>query len=63
MRVVVRSMLLIASVVLISTNACAADLPLRIKPVVQRTAPTGSPEARLKQRFERFLQFLRERGL
>jgi hypothetical protein len=55
--------MLIASAMLISTNACAADLPLRIKPVVQRTEPTESPEARLKQRFERFLQFLRERGL
>jgi hypothetical protein len=62
MRAVVPLMMLMASVVLISTSACAADLRLHIKSAVQRPAPTESPEAWLKERYERFKQFLRERG-
>jgi hypothetical protein len=58
MRAAVLSMLLIGTVVLIATNARAADLALRMKPAVQ--APV-SPEAQRRQLFEEFLQFLRER--
>ena len=49
---------LLATAVLISNEACAADLPLRIKP-----APTRETVPELhRQLFERFLQFLREKG-
>jgi hypothetical protein len=59
MRVAVLSLLLIGAG-MISTNARAADLPVPMKPSVQREPL--SPEAQRKQLFEEFLQFLKERG-
>jgi len=59
MRVAVLSLLLIGAG-MISTNAWAADLPVPMKPAVQREPL--SPEAQRKQLFEEFLQFLREKG-
>jgi hypothetical protein len=52
---------LVAGATLISSNACAADLPVRVKPVAQPGAPP-TWEGR-KQLFQEFRQFLRERGL
>ena len=53
-------LVLLVGAVLISKTACAADLPLPVKPAVQRTVPLLQDE---RQRlFEEFLQFLRERG-
>jgi hypothetical protein len=52
---------LVAGAALISNNACAADLPLRAKPVAQPGAPP-TPEGR-KQLLQEFRQFLKERGL
>lgn len=59
MRVAVLSLLLIGAG-MISTSARAADLPVPMKPAVQREPL--SPEAQRKQLFEEFLQFLKERG-
>jgi hypothetical protein len=53
--------ILLIGAVLISKDACAADLSLRVKPAVQRAAPL-SPEERWRL-FEEFREFSRERGL
>ena len=52
------SLLFIAGTIMISSYATAADLPIRIRPVIQREGSSRQEERRL---FERFLEYLRER--
>ena len=55
----VSSLIFLAGTIVISSCASAADLPIRLRPAIQREGSSKQEERR--QLFEQFLEYLRER--